>query len=143
MPPRQGKVDLRVEIDATLAQQVEVLAATGKTKREIVETALLAHLQGSAHEAMLATLHTRMDVMAAQLDRLKASLAEFTAALTQVASRQERLEHQYRLRQAEKLLAVFEGAHGRPARSVEELTAWVTSFEGRAVRLGNASRKNR
>jgi hypothetical protein len=54
----------------------------------------------------------------------------------------ERLEHQYRLRQAEKLLAVFEGAHGRPARSVEELTAWVTSPEGRAVRLGNASRKN-
>jgi hypothetical protein len=55
----------------------------------------------------------------------------------------ERLEHQYRLRQAEKLLAGFEGAHCRPARNVEELTAWVTSPEGRAVRLGNASRKNR
>jgi hypothetical protein len=27
----------------------------------------------------------------------------------------ERLEHQYRLRQAEKLLAVFEGAHGQRA----------------------------
>jgi hypothetical protein len=47
-----------------------------------------------------------------------------------------RLEHQYRLRQVQKLLAVFEGAHGRPAGSVEELTAWVTSPEGRTVRLG-------
>jgi hypothetical protein len=51
----------------------------------------------------------------------------------------ERLQHQYRLRQVRKLLAVFEGAHGRPVRSVEELTAWVTSPEGSAVRLGNAS----
>jgi hypothetical protein len=54
-----------------------------------------------------------------------------------------RLEHQYRLRQVERLLAVFEGAHGRPVRSVEELTAWVASPEGSAVRLGNASAKNR
>jgi hypothetical protein len=46
-----------------------------------------------------------------------------------------RLEHQYRLRQVQKLLAVFEGAQSRLAGSVEELTAWVTSPEGRTVRL--------
>jgi CII-binding regulator of phage lambda lysogenization HflD len=124
MPPRQGKVDLRVEIDATLAQQVEVLAATGKTKREIVETALLAHLQGSAHEAMLATLHTRMDAMAAQLDRLKASLAELTAALTQVASRQERLEQQYQHQIFATLASLYDQVKAQDHGKKRKLFSW-------------------
>lgn len=40
---------------------------------------------------------------------------------------------EYRLAQAEKLLALFEGAHGYPASTAEELEAWVASAEGRAA----------
>ena len=39
----------------------------------------------------------------------------------------------YRLAQAQKLLDLFEGANGRPARTVEELERWVGSPEGRAA----------
>jgi hypothetical protein len=39
----------------------------------------------------------------------------------------------YRLRQAENMLKLFEDAHGRPARSVEEFTKWGTSAEGKAA----------
>jgi flagellar capping protein FliD len=124
MPPRQGKVDLRVEIDATLAQQVEVLAATGKTKREIVETALLAHLQGSAHESMLTTLHTRMDAMTAQIDRLKASIAELTAALTQVANRQERLEQQYQHQIFATLASLYDQVKAQEPGKKRKLLPW-------------------
>lgn len=39
----------------------------------------------------------------------------------------------YRLAQAQKLLDLFEGAHGRSPRTVEELAQWVGSPEGRAA----------
>jgi hypothetical protein len=41
--------------------------------------------------------------------------------------------HKYRLAQTEKLLALFEGAQGRPAETIEELEAWVGSGEGKAA----------
>lgn len=37
----------------------------------------------------------------------------------------------YRVAQAQKLLDLFEGAKGRPAKTVEELTEWAGSPEGR------------
>jgi hypothetical protein len=37
---------------------------------------------------------------------------------------------QYRLKQAERLLQDFERAHGRAARSIEELSAWVATGRG-------------
>jgi hypothetical protein len=40
MATKAGKTDLRVEIDSTLAQQLE-MAAAGKTKREVVEAPCL------------------------------------------------------------------------------------------------------
>jgi len=39
----------------------------------------------------------------------------------------------YRLAQAQKLLELFEDAHGRPATTVTELLEWVASPEGRAA----------
>ncbi len=39
----------------------------------------------------------------------------------------------YRLAQAQKILVLFEGAHGRPASTVEELSKWVASPEGNAA----------
>jgi hypothetical protein len=41
--------------------------------------------------------------------------------------------HQHRLRQAGKLLSLFEDAHGRAARTMKELEAWVGSLEGKAA----------
>jgi hypothetical protein len=37
----------------------------------------------------------------------------------------------YRNRQAQKVLDLFKDAKGRPAKSIEELEAWVASPEGR------------
>ena len=39
----------------------------------------------------------------------------------------------YRLLQAEKALALFKGANGRPAKTLEELELWVSSPEGKAA----------
>jgi hypothetical protein len=39
--------------------------------------------------------------------------------------------NKYRLMQAKRLLKIFEEAHGYPAQSVEALSAWITSPEGR------------
>jgi hypothetical protein len=36
----------------------------------------------------------------------------------------------YRLKQAEKLLSLFEDMNKRPARTMEELTQWAISPEG-------------
>jgi hypothetical protein len=36
----------------------------------------------------------------------------------------------YRLKQGEKLLALFEETHGRPPRTGEELADWMVSPEG-------------
>jgi hypothetical protein len=38
----------------------------------------------------------------------------------------------HRLAQVRKLLDAFEGAHGRPARTVQELNEWAASPEGTA-----------
>jgi hypothetical protein len=38
-----------------------------------------------------------------------------------------------RLKQAEKLLALFKEAHGRPARTLYELREWADSAEGKAA----------
>lgn len=45
----------------------------------------------------------------------------------------EDFAERYRHAQAQKLLDLFEGAHGRPASTVEELEQWVASPEGRAA----------
>jgi hypothetical protein len=37
----------------------------------------------------------------------------------------------HRLAQAQKMLDLFEGAHGRPAETVDELEAWLNSPEGK------------
>jgi hypothetical protein len=39
----------------------------------------------------------------------------------------------YRLAQAQKLLDLFEAAHGRPASTADELGQWTESPEGRAA----------
>jgi hypothetical protein len=39
----------------------------------------------------------------------------------------------YRLRQAQKLLDLFEGANGRPAETMDELTQWCVSPAGKAA----------
>lgn len=39
----------------------------------------------------------------------------------------------YRLDQARKLLSLFEDAHGRPARTTEELGEWLQSPQGEAA----------
>jgi hypothetical protein len=36
--------------------------------------------------------------------------------------------HAHRMAQVQKLLDAFEGAHGRPARTVQELNEWAASF---------------
>jgi hypothetical protein len=46
MATRSGTTELRVAIDAALAQAVERLAATGRPKDEIVEAALRAYVEG-------------------------------------------------------------------------------------------------
>jgi hypothetical protein len=46
MATRAGTTDLRVEINADLAQAVDRLAASGRTKDEIVEAALRAYVEG-------------------------------------------------------------------------------------------------
>ena len=62
-----------MEIEAEIAQQVDRLAATGRTKREIVEAALLAYIEGGAHEAMLTTVQTRLDTLTARVEITKPS----------------------------------------------------------------------
>jgi len=42
---------------------------------------------------------------------------------------------QYRLKQAEKMLAVYREVHGRPASTMEELSNWATSAQGKATLL--------
>lgn len=37
----------------------------------------------------------------------------------------------YQLKQAEKILSLFEDMHGRPARTMEELDAWAGSPDGK------------
>jgi hypothetical protein len=39
--------------------------------------------------------------------------------------------NQRRLRQAAKILSLFEDVHGYPARTMEELTKWAVSPEGK------------
>jgi hypothetical protein len=39
----------------------------------------------------------------------------------------------HRLAQVRKLLDAFEGAHGRPARTVQELNEWAASPEGKSA----------
>jgi hypothetical protein len=39
----------------------------------------------------------------------------------------------YRLRQAEKILHLFEAATGHPARTMEELYSWAATPEGQAT----------
>jgi hypothetical protein len=39
----------------------------------------------------------------------------------------------YRLLQAQRILDLFEKDRGRPARTIEELDAWVGSPEGQAL----------
>jgi hypothetical protein len=41
--------------------------------------------------------------------------------------------HRYRCRCVEKLLALFEGDNGRPARTVLELEQWLGSARGKAA----------
>jgi len=43
----------------------------------------------------------------------------------------ERVVHEFCLGHAEKVLEVFEAAHGRPAQSVRELEEWVASSRGK------------
>lgn len=45
----------------------------------------------------------------------------------------EEAAHQYRLRQMQKLLDLFEDSNGRPARTCVELDEWVGSDAGRAA----------
>jgi hypothetical protein len=40
---------------------------------------------------------------------------------------------EYRLAQAQKLLDLFAGAHGRKAKTIKELEAWVSSPAGKAA----------
>lgn len=87
MTPRAGKTDLRVEIETDIAQQVDRLAATGRTKREIVEDALRAYVDGGAHEAMLTTLQGRMDTMTARLETLESSLTALIPTLTEAVTK--------------------------------------------------------
>ena len=42
--------------------------------------------------------------------------------------------HQYRIKQVEELLKLFEEARGRPARTVKELSEWLASAEGKRGR---------
>ncbi len=49
----------------------------------------------------------------------------------------------FRLRQAQKLLDLFEGAHGRPAITLEELEHWVGSAEGKAVLADHHTREGK
>jgi hypothetical protein len=87
MPPRTGKTDLRVEIEADIAAQVDRLAATGRTKREIVEAALVAYVEGGAQEAMLTTVQTRLDTLTARLEMLEARLTALLPLLTDVLTK--------------------------------------------------------
>lgn len=41
--------------------------------------------------------------------------------------------HQFRLLQAQKILAVFQEMHGRPPTNMEELDKWVGSSAGQAA----------
>jgi hypothetical protein len=40
---------------------------------------------------------------------------------------------EYRLAQAQKMLDLFEGANGRPAKTMKELEDWVGSSKGKAA----------
>jgi hypothetical protein len=46
---------------------------------------------------------------------------------------EEEAAREYRRAQTQKLLDLFRGAHGRPAKTVEELEAWLGSPEGKAA----------
>ena len=81
MAAREGKTDLRVEVEAVLAQQVERLAVGGRTQRDVVEAALNAYVEGGAHEAMLTTVQTRLDALTARLEALEAVVAGLVPAL--------------------------------------------------------------
>jgi hypothetical protein len=87
MPPRTGKTNLRVEIEAETAAQVDRLAATGRTKREIVEAAIQAYVEGGAQEAMLTTVQTRLDTLTARLEMLEAGLTALLPLLTDVLTK--------------------------------------------------------
>jgi hypothetical protein len=56
-------------------------------------------------------------------------MAKHTMSDDEKQTRAER----YREAQAQKILDVFERAHGRPASTVEELAQWVASPEGQAA----------
>jgi hypothetical protein len=52
----------------------------------------------------------------------------------------EQAAHQHRLDQAQKNLDAFREAHKRPAKTIEELEAWVGSREGKRVAVLNLTR---
>jgi hypothetical protein len=45
----------------------------------------------------------------------------------------EEIGNLYRLRQAKKLLDLFEGAHGHPPATMKEFQEWCVSPEGKAA----------
>jgi hypothetical protein len=52
---------------------------------------------------------------------------------TTICDEMERVAEAYRLRQAQKLLDVFEDANGHPARTLLELEQWAVSPQGKAA----------
>jgi hypothetical protein len=62
--------------------------------------------------------------MTAQLDRLKASLAELTTALTQVVSRQERLEQQYQHQIFATLASLYDQVKAQDHGKKRKLFSW-------------------
>ena len=44
----------------------------------------------------------------------------------------------YRLLQAEKILELYEQAHGHQARTIEELKQWAESAEGKRILAANS-----
>jgi prefoldin subunit 5 len=65
-----------------------------------------------------------MDAMTAQIDRLKASISELTAALTQVASRQERLEQQYQQQIFATLASLYDQVKAQDPGKKRKLFPW-------------------
>jgi hypothetical protein len=50
-----------------------------------------------------------------------------------MSNQTKRDAEQYQLMQAQKMLDLFTGFHGRPAKTMEELEAWIGSPEGEAA----------
>jgi predicted DNA-binding protein len=90
MPPKRGTTDLHIPLDDALTQKLAHLAAnSGQTRKQLIEAAVIAYIEHTGDETMLAGLHQRLSLVAGAIDRLSAEILQLT---TRMEARMEKVE---------------------------------------------------